>query len=167
MKFTGREHGVRGAKSCKTAQRRPNAGAVLWSSEPMTECGLTRVVQAVWDKHDGYGVETLLRMVSWPPERPWGHEGRTRTYSSKAKAVQAAKRLASRLRRKGRSRRSNPAIAILNPLPAHLERFARDQKLNAAEREEFNQAIARYCEFHGVEAEEITIEPWLLWHKRF
>ena len=58
------------------------------------------------------------------------------------------------------ARRKNPAIAILNPLPAHLEKFARDQQLSPAERKEFNQAIARYCEFHGVEAEEITIEPW-------
>ena len=58
------------------------------------------------------------------------------------------------------ARRTNPAIAILNPLPAHLAEFARDQQLNAAEMAEFNQAIAKYCEFHGVGADDITIEPW-------
>lgn len=55
-------------------------------------------------------------------------------------------------------RRSNPGLAILNPLPDHLQAFARDQQLTPAELEEFNQAIARYCEFHGVEPEAITLE---------
>jgi len=56
------------------------------------------------------------------------------------------------------SRRANPGLAILNPLPDHLAQFARDQQLTPAELEEFNQAIARYCEFHGVGPEAITLE---------
>ena len=57
-------------------------------------------------------------------------------------------------------RRANPALAVLNPLPAHLEKFARDQKFTSAEHEEFMQAVGKYCEFHGADAEDITIEPW-------
>jgi len=62
--------------------------------------------------------------------------------------------------RRNPSRRANPALAILNPLPAHLEEFARTQRLTADERREFNEAIARYCEFHDVEADDVSIEPW-------
>jgi len=57
-------------------------------------------------------------------------------------------------------RTNPPMLAILNPLPAHLEKFAREQRLTPAERKEFNQAIARYCEFHDVEADAIRLDPW-------
>lgn len=61
------------------------------------------------------------------------------------------------VKRQRARRRKNPGIAILNPLPEHLEQFARDRQLTPSEREEFNKAIAKYCEFHGVEPEDITI----------
>lgn len=44
-------------------------------------------------------------------------------------------------------RRTNPLLAVVNPLPRRLQTFA--DRLSPHERQEFLAAVAKYREFHG------------------
>lgn len=127
--------------------RRANPTAVQWESGPLQDGDDTVTVRAVMSGKGYYYVET----------QPAGHRypRGVEEHATRAAAIAAAKRRAQRL-----ARRPNPMLAILNPLPAHLEAFAKRQRLTADERREFNEAIARYCEFHDVEPKDVRIEAW-------
>lgn len=137
--------------SRQISKRRANPEAVLWESEPLQDHDDRVTVVAIAGKVGGRArVETQPEPAADRTPRD------VRPYATGTQAIAAAKSRARRLR--ADARRPNPSLVILNPLPQHLKDFARKQRLTADERAEFNQAIARYCEFHDVGAEEIRLE---------
>lgn len=108
-------------------------------------------IRGVYPSHNA-ALQALQKMVSYSWEHAFRHEG----WSIAEEGPEIERPGFGPLRRF--RRRKNPGLAILNPLPHHLQTFAEEQQLRGPELEEFNQAIAKYCEFHGVSPEAITIE---------
>lgn len=200
MKFTGRLHGVRGAKPAKkrsnprkrsastpTAKQRKfiseKIPVLMAEGFPQQQAiaiayrmaGVPKrpnpsdTLVARWQTRGGkYWMELYERgdgtfyMVHEAGAANFGDWTRDQVLTDLATRIEMARHIdgINLQLTQGQPFRSNPGpgLAILNPLPAHLEQFARDQQLNPAEREEFNKAIAKYVEFHGVSPDEITIE---------
>lgn len=153
MTFTGRTYGVKGARRGNPAQYRFLSARAGDYGQLKTEsrAELMAILRAE------------IASAKTAAERAHAYDQVTDLMSTRTITAQQGEALLDALgfTKRSASRRPNPPmLAILNPLPAHLERFAKAQRLTADERAEFHQAIARYCEFHDVEPADVSLEPW-------